>query len=238
MSNLILVRHGQATMFDGDYDKLSAIGEAQSRWLGAFWTERRMSFDAVYSGPRRRQRRTAELVGAVYAEAGLAWPEPVLVDELDEYDGDGIIKGLLPSLTEQDARLRQLADAYDQSSSGAERYKHFQKLFEAVTTRWVQGACASGVESWRSFHDRVRRGITRITASEGGGRRIAVFTSGGPISIAVQLATRAPEPTALELNWRLRNCSLTEIVFSKERFTLDSFNNLPHLNDPALWTYR
>jgi hypothetical protein len=42
---------------------------------------------------------------------------------------------------------------------------------------------------------------------------------------------------ALEVNWRVRNCSLTEFVFTKDRFTLDSFNALPHLENPALWTY-
>ncbi len=42
----------------------------------------------------------------------------------------------------------------------------------------------------------------------------------------------------MELNWRIRNCSLTEIVFTRDRVTLDSFNGIPHLDDPALWTYR
>ena len=66
---------------------------------------------------------------------------------------------------------------------------------------------------------------------------MAVFTSGGVIGTAVRLALDAPDRMALEVNWRVRNCSLTEFVFTKDRFTLDSFNALPHLEDPALWTY-
>jgi len=42
----------------------------------------------------------------------------------------------------------------------------------------------------------------------------------------------------LELHWRLRNGSLTEFAFTRDRFTLDSFNTVPHLDDPALWSYR
>jgi hypothetical protein len=36
----------------------------------------------------------------------------------------------------------------------------------------------------------------------------------------------------------VRNCSLTEFVFSGERISLDSFNAIPHLDDPALRTFR
>ena len=67
---------------------------------------------------------------------------------------------------------------------------------------------------------------------------MAVFTSGGFIGSAVQLALAAPDRTALELHWRLRNGSLTEFAFTRERFSLDSFNTVPHLDDPALWSYR
>ncbi len=239
MSTLVLVRHGQANFFSDDYDRLSAVGEAQARCLGEFWTSRGLAFDEVYTGTLRRQMRTAELVGEVYAQAGLPWPELVALTELNEYDSDGIVKELLPVLVERDERIKQLAENYQRSDPGPERYKHFQRMFEAVMTEWVQGSIVvSGVESWRSFHDRVRRALQQITEGEAGGRRIAVFSSGGPISIAVQLAMRAPESMALQLNWRIRNCSLSEIVFTRGRFTLDSFNAIPHLDDPGLWTYR
>ena len=47
-----------------------------------------------------------------------------------------------------------------------------------------------------------------------------------------------PDRAALELNWRLRNGSLTRLVYSPGRLTLDDFNTIPHLSDPGLWTYR
>jgi broad specificity phosphatase PhoE len=65
-----------------------------------------------------------------------------------------------------------------------------------------------------------------------------MFTSGGFIGSAAQLALAAPDRTALELHWRLRNGSLTEFAFTRDRFSLDTFNTVPHLDDPALWTYR
>lgn len=239
MSQLTLVRHGQAAFLSDDYDRLSSIGEAQARQLGAFWRTRGMTFDGIYTGPRRRQINTAKYVGEIYGETGLAWPEPVVIEELDEYDGDGILREILPALAANDAALKSLVDNFERASEPTERYKHFQKMFEAATIHWVRGATASSsVESWRGFHDRVHRGMKRIVDGVTGGQRIAVFTSGGPISIMAQLAMKAPEEMAIELNWRVRNCSLTEIVFTKDRLTLDSFNGIPHLDDPALWTYR
>ena len=87
------------------------------------------------------------------------------------------------------------------------------------------------------LRDRVRAGLRRIQEGPAD-RRVVLFTSGGPIGILVQLALNAPERSFLDVNWRVRNCSITEFVFSRERFTLDSFNAIPHLEDPALRTFR
>ena len=67
---------------------------------------------------------------------------------------------------------------------------------------------------------------------------MAVFTSGGVIGTTVQSVLAAPDRTALEVSWRTRNSSLHEFVFTKGRLTLDTFNALPHLPNPELWTYR
>ena len=55
-------------------------------------------------------------------------------------------------------------------------------------------------------------------------------------AFAGEFAAQVADP--LELSWRLRNCSLTEFVFTRGRVTLDSFNAVPHLGDAARWTYR
>jgi hypothetical protein len=47
----------------------------------------------------------------------------------------------------------------------------------------------------------------------------------------------APQKT-LEVSWTSRNASYTEFLFSGERFSLSSFNNHPHLEEPELLTYR
>ena len=96
--------------------------------------------------------------------------------------------------------------------------------------RWIKGELeAPGLESWTVFHARVLGGLRAILEAERPSRRVVVFTSGGPIGVAVQSALKAPEPLAIDLNWRIRNCSLTEFVFSGSRVSLDVFNATPHL---------
>lgn len=239
MSELILVRHGQANFLGDDYDRLSERGVEQSRRLGQYWAGRRTAFDAVYTGPRLRQKGTAVEVGREMLSAGLGWPEPIVLDELDEYDSDGVLRVFVPMLARREDRIARLAEAHARASGDAERRRTFQLLFEAVTARWVRGEVESSeVESWADFTSRVEGGLRRAMAGEGKGRRIAVFTSGGPISVAVQRAVRAPSEMAIEFNWRILNASLTGVVFSGERIALDCFNALPHIDDPALRTYR
>jgi len=240
MGYLVLVRHGQARMFEKDSDQLSSLGEEQARALAKFWIQQGVNFDEVYSGALVRQRRTAEITGQCFVEAGLDdWPQLQIMPEFNEYDSVGIINNLIPSLAERDAAFRALGEAFERNRDTPERNRHFQKMFEAVTSVWLGGELeVEGVESWRSFQSRVRAAIKRIIAAEGRGRRVAVFTSGGVIGLAVQNVLNAPERSALEINWRVRNCSLTEFTFSRDRMSLDSFNTIPHLDDPALRTYR
>jgi broad specificity phosphatase PhoE len=239
VSQLVLVRHAQASLFADDYDVLSPLGEEQARQLGRYWAARRVGFDEVYVGTMRRQRQTADLVTGALAEVGLAWPAPVVLAGLDEYDAFGIMREAVPVLRERDPAIRSLAERWDGATGDADRYRHYQRLFEAVMAYWLDGRFdAPGIESWRSFYERASRAWQSIAAREGSGRRVVAFSSGGPIGVAVQMATRGPEATAIDLSWRIRNTSLTEIVFTRDRFSLDCFNTLPHLDDPALWTYR
>lgn len=242
MSLLTLVRHGQASFFADDYDRLSPRGEAQARQLGDYWARQGATFSEVYVGPRNRQRETAELVGAQLLRADLPWPEPVVLEELDEYDLAGLLHRLAPALVREDPEFERLVYAHRRSEGESDHLRSFQRMFETLLIHWL-GATADSyepelVESWRAFRDRVGRALRRITEGAERSRRVAAFTSGGFIGTAAALALDAPDRTALELNWRLRNGSLTNLVFTPGRLTLDDFNTIPHLPDPAEWTYR
>ena len=51
MSELLLIRHGQATPFEDDTDRLSALGETQARAVGTFLAASGVVPSRVVHGP-------------------------------------------------------------------------------------------------------------------------------------------------------------------------------------------
>jgi broad specificity phosphatase PhoE len=237
MSTLLLVRHGQARAFDADSDRLTERGEAQARRLGEHFVRAGIEFDEVYTGTLVRQRRTATIASEVFRASGRSFPEPSSDPAWNEYDATGILASLLPELAARDAEFAALVAAFQERAAAPDRNRYFQRMFEVLMHAWATGSVENAaVEPFGRFHERVRGAFASIT-SRGGSRRIAVFTSGGPIGVSVQHALEAPPLSALALNFRVRNASITEFVFSGGRLSLDSFNVDAHLSE-ELRTYR
>jgi broad specificity phosphatase PhoE len=239
VSTLVAVRHGQASFFEANYDCLSPLGEEQSLLLGRYWAARSVRFDEVYSGPRQRQIETARLVGQGFAEFGVPWPETTVREAFDEYQAEAVLKQSLPNLIEKDERIRDLYTAVERAADRAETLRSFQKMYEVVIGSWASGELElAEIEPWPLFCERVHRGIEQIMKAGGRGRRVAVFTSGGPVGVTLQRALDITSQRTLEMAWMVRNAAFSEYVFDSARFTLSQFNAIPHLDDPKLWTYR
>ncbi len=218
---------------------LSTIGEIQAHRLGEFWASRQMVFNRVYSGPRVRQLNTASIVSDAYQQAGLEFPVPVVLDEFDEYEGEVVLRQSLARLLEESSEIREYHRRFESSNTADEQRKSYQKLFEAVIEKWVDAAIlVPDVESWPGFCARVGRGLSQVASSKTRGERVAIFSSGGPIGVAMQRALNLSPRDTLRVAWMSQNCSFSEFLFSGDRLTLSTFNAFPHLDDAALLTYR
>ena len=205
MSTLVLVRHAQARPFERDSDRLSATGEQQAISLGEFWQERGIRFDEVYSGTLRRHTHTAELAG--FAEFAAA---------------AGV----------QRIRRQRHPARRPQRRAGRADNRQLQKLFEAAMPQWIAGTLRVA--------QALKHGKLFASASSAVSRSIV---AGGPSQPARGRVHFRPARSAWrfrrwwarqnrwrsKLNWRIRNCSLTEFVFTRDRISLDSFNATPHL---------
>lgn len=239
MSWLTLVRHTQASFHADHYDQLSPLGERQAELLGETWVRQRREFTEAFAGPRSRQRHTAEIVATCYRRAGIPFPNLVVLEELDEYDLSGILQNLAPALVQQDRDFARLFNGQRRGATDRDRERSFQAMFEPLLHHWQTVRTADmGLETWPMFCERVARGMKRMTDQPGRSRRVAAFTSGGFIGVAMQGVLGAPDSAALDVNWRIRNGAVTEFVFSSARITLDSFNNVSHFQEPELVTYR
>src|SRR5258706_10350998 len=186
-----LVGHAQASCIEPNYDKLSKLGEAQACLLGEYWARHKILFDRACSGPCVRQKDTLALVSDACRKAGIRFPDPPVVREFDEYQGEAVLERSLPGLLETDQTIRGLHAAFQASSGSTGRRTTFQKLFEAVIGKWVrEEICPPGAETWLEFCSRVNSSLTKCLFAGRRGERDAIFTACRPIAVAIHLAVR------------------------------------------------
>lgn len=236
MSILYLIRHGQASFGQHDYDRLSKIGREQSRIVAEHLCRLGTHFDAVYTGTLTRQQQTYEAVAEVYTRQQNPLPAPQLISEMDEYDAVSVWQHLHAEVLEDHP---ELADDLDQIF---DQPKAFQRFYGQIVDRWVAGNYRhAGLESWPEFRTRVREGLQRIMQTEGAGKRVAVFSSAGPVAVAVQLATGMPDAQCVGISWQVLNAGITRFLYNTDQFTLAGFNDVAALEmqvNPKLLTYR
>lgn len=235
MSDLYLIRHAQASFGGANYDQLSDLGRRQARIVGEFLRQAGVRFNAVYSGSLERQTETARILISSFPP-GRAPLEVKALHGLNEYDSGKVIQGHMQDLVQEDPSMSD-----DLMKVFSDR-RSLQRVLEKAMSRWVQGDRElPGLETYKAFTDRVRNALDTIMREAGRGSRVAVVTSGGPLSIAMQMALGLPAQEALQLAWQIRNASVSTFKFNASRITLSSFNSTAHLEiqgDPSLLTYR
>lgn len=234
MTTLVLIRHGQASFGSDNYDRLSELGHRQSRITGRHLGGLGRLPDVMVSGELERQKDTAT---GVQGEWNGHDAELEITRALNEYDADGLFKAYLPVALREDA---ELAEAGEQLFRDR---RLFQKAFSRIVRAWLgeEPHEAGDVEGWSAFRDRVRGGLERLRTDYDRDARIAAFTSGGPIAVAVGEALGLSAAATIELNWVLFNASITELRSTKTGWRLMGFNNVTHLElegEPGLVTSR
>jgi len=236
MSELVLVRHGQASFGSESYDKLSARGIEQVRLLAEHWQATGERFDHIYSGNLLRQKETAnELLGL-----GKSAPlQLVETPHLNEYNGDPLIRLYLRDHAARDG-VKPIPDF------PIKEERLFQKMFESATAKWISndlqpGPQETAFEYWLNFQQRVYSVLDDLMAQHSKGSRVLISTSGGVIAMALQRVLQFPDEQVITTNWMVHNSSVTRIKYGNGKMSLTQFNNLAHLERPGLQhmiTYR
>lgn len=231
MGVLFLIRHGQASYGETDYDRLSTTGETQARAVGGWLATAKL--DRLYAGPHRRQQQTVTFAREA---AGVA-TEIETVPELAEYPAFEMLKHLVPRLVAEDPKFAALTNAPTP--------RLLDEAFKTVLSRWSSDAwTVDGLERVGEFVGRVRTGLDRVIRAAGSGARIGCVTSAGPIGVAVGLAFGIADERMVRTSVVVRNASITEFRFRSEGFdwqpdqlSLVTFNLTAHL-PPELATER
>lgn len=232
MSELVFVRHGQASFGAESYDKLSTLGIRQIEILAEHWHRTGERFDHIYSGELLRQVETANgLLSLVHTDPATGMSAQALVHRgLNEYNGSPLIDIYL-----RDHAAQAGIGAGVQSPINDRRL--FQQVFEAATAKWINdqlhpAAHDVAFEAWSEFQRRVYAAMDEIMQRHSNGSKVLISTSGGVIALALQRVMQLPDSQAIAVNWMVNNSSVTRIRYGGGRASLSLFNGLSHLEEP------
>ena len=211
---LFLVRHGQASFGQANYDQLSTLGRQQSRWLGEYFAARGVIFTRAVAGTLVRQRDTAS---EILSGMGVA----TLVDThagLNEYNGEAL--------------YAKFTDGRDVLAHQKSDYRGYWRTLKTAMHAWADGSLTGDFETWAEFGERTRTALQTATTGLGREDAALVVSSGGAISRALIDILGCPGAMAVEFNLQFRNTGVCELIVGSDATRLVTFNALPHLDRP------
>lgn len=221
MAAIYLIRHGQASFGQENYDQLSDLGIKQASHLGNALKSRGIRFDAVSLGSMWRHEQTAthclkkiqDQVGSLEGNKNPGW---------NEYDHQEILRVYRPEFATAEKMTDFIRRQTDPKS-------FFETEFNAAIDRWIGGQYDDEYqETWTQFSDRVHRAFNNAITVNPKAKSIAVFTSGGPISLVTQALLGVPPEQIMRMNWTLMNCGVSKVVTTGNRRFLATLNEHTH----------
>lgn len=214
MGTLHLVRHGQASFGTDDYDRLSELGTRQSAALGTCWEAGSSVFTDAVAGAMLRHAQTA--IAAIDASG------------LGEEDADPGLHGY-----DVDARWNEydhlaVATAFDPAAL-TKNSKEFQAALNEAIDHWRRGE-GDFAEPYALFRERVMAGFAEaVQLASQRGRRVLVFTSGGPIAMVASHLIAGDDSAFQKLNDVVVNSSVTTLMVGATGPRILTFNDHGHL---------
>jgi len=237
MSQLLLIRHAQASFLSADYDNLSEKGLQQSSILGHYLAEQDLQFDHAYVGTLRRQQQTYQKVKEAYLDRGLSFPEAIILPELNEYKGMDIMGSVREELAKHYPNFNKWFKEMDENPT----HKTKMKMVVTYLNMWATDTLAfdlpEGSRKYEDFKNTAQLGLHKMMSGNEKGKSIAAFSSGGCIAAMLgKVVGTTDNGKSMGFNLVMRNTAINEVLFSGNRLSLKTFNTLPHLAEEMITT--
>jgi len=182
-----------------------------------------------------RQRETAQL-----ALGSQSQPVPHHIDaRFNEIRNDEQLKYLMPEVIKINPQIKALVD------KGLSSSKDYQKVIDAVFNYWVSPACKEPrIQSWQDYSESARAALHEVMESQGSGKTLAIFTSGGTIATLVAQVLGLSGQETYKFYEPVFNCSISQVFYSGTKTSLSYFNDRSYLqvlgarNNEELVSYR
>ena len=211
MSKISLIRHGQASFGQKNYDQLSEVGMKQSQWLGEHFNSAGIKPGRIITGSLKRHKQTAagicqglNFTGNI--EEHLGW---------NEFDFQKIVYAFLA--------------LYPELTPKTSQPKAYFSLLKKAMLSWSKNELnASLPETWSDFQLRVSQAM-QYSKTEHSASPTLVVSSGGAIAMALKEILRLDNIAMIDLNLQTKNTSISEVNINHSHDQLCSFNTIPHL---------
>ena len=255
MINIYLIRHGQASFAEQDYDKLSKKGIEQSKILGQHWQQLALAETHqnrhYYSGSLLRHEQTAEHFfegmneGFDNKKSELKNTPSGLIthagfNELNHED-------ILSCYNENWRSFQQMYTGVAESTRVEKSDKNdkknqqlFKQAFTQAMQRWVGGDFDGEYqESWPQFKQRCLSALADVIAQTNTialpdeepaiRKELVIFTSGGVIGVLLGHVLQLDDSKMLQISQQLLNSSVSKIISTSDGLRLNYLNNYSHL---------
>ncbi|MBE7439681.1 MAG: histidine phosphatase family protein [Spirochaetales bacterium] len=240
MSQIFLVRHGQANAGGDDYDLLSPLGKKQAMQLGTWAAQNQLEIRTVVTGGLRRQKESAQFfLEGLGSGSG---PHPAIREDRgwDEFSPE-IWKAIATELAQRDAAFARDLVRFqkERHRAGMRRATLFYRLTALILQSWQEGlipvADGQALESYAAFEARVAEARLQAFGRVGGIQ--FVFSSGTPIALCLHHFL-AQKTNALGWLYWLWNTSVSQFQRLQGGYQVVAVNTLPHLTglkERTLW---
>jgi len=221
MTQLILIRHAQASFGSDNYDQLSPLGLQQASWLGEHLSRRGQFPARMIGGTLKRHQQTAHNIMQkidkdISFEQDSCW---------NEFEFKGVIQAYISQHPEAEPNTIQ-ASAQPKDL----KTKVFFSLLKKAMLAWSHNELDDyNGESWGEFDARVNEAFSKIQTAETK-EPIWLISSGGVIAMLLKQILDVNSHKMIDLNFQIRNTSMTDVYFKPNKKALAAFNQVPHLD--------
>lgn len=223
MAVIYLIRHGQASFSEENYDALSSLGFQQAQKLGEQLGRLELLPDSIIAGAMRRHRETCETALAAM-NVKTEWATDA---RLNEYDHEEVIRNHWPLFADKPGMREWFIQQENPKRA-------FTQIFNQAVAQW-QGNAYDYRETWLDFCARVHAGFDAVCHAAQG--NTLVFTSGGVISVILRRILKLEVDSFQAFSRTLVNTGVTRVVLRNGKVQVASVNEHLHL-PKAMISYR
>lgn len=228
--NIFLIRHGQASFGEENYDRLSEKGKLQAELLSEYLRKHFPEPDLVCIGSLLRHEETA--APFLRERKNCEVRKDSSLDEFTEKLWRDMAVHLM-AVHPEFGKLISVFQKFSGQKTGRVKNMFF-RLTGIILHSWRSGITPEGHESWAEFKKKKIEFVRNI--SKENHENVFIFSSGIPLTVILSDIFGFSSEREMEISLYLWNTSLSILHSAKGKIVPVTVNSIPHLQNSEHWS--